>query len=65
MQGVRLKDLTPVKFNYHTEGAGTKEGKDQGEAVCPSCMKKLSNNVIMFCESQALTKSLYDSNRFQ
>ncbi|KAJ7127189.1 hypothetical protein C8R44DRAFT_874258 [Mycena epipterygia] len=43
-----LKDLTPVKFSYHTEGAGTKEGKDPGEAVCPSCMKKLSNNVIMF-----------------
>ncbi|KAJ7931341.1 hypothetical protein B0H13DRAFT_2227885 [Mycena leptocephala] len=46
-----LKDLIPVKFSYHTEGKeGTapKEGKDPGEAVCPSCMKKLSNNVIMF-----------------
>ncbi|KAJ6544853.1 hypothetical protein DFH09DRAFT_663844 [Mycena vulgaris] len=46
-----LKDLIPVKFSYHTEGkegAGAKEGKDPGEAVCPSCMKKLSNNVIMF-----------------
>ncbi|KAJ7475653.1 hypothetical protein FB451DRAFT_1244150 [Mycena latifolia] len=46
-----LKDLIPVKFTYHTEGkevAGVKEGKDPGEAVCPSCMKKLSNNVIMF-----------------
>ncbi|KAJ6627917.1 hypothetical protein B0H10DRAFT_1778997 [Mycena sp. CBHHK59/15] len=46
-----LKDLIPVKFSYHSEGkegAGGKEGKDPGEAVCPSCMKKLSNNVIMF-----------------
>ncbi|KAJ7274575.1 hypothetical protein B0H12DRAFT_1006775 [Mycena haematopus] len=47
-----LKDLVPVKFTYHTEGkegaAGSKEGKNPGEAVCPSCMKKLSNNVIMF-----------------
>ncbi|KAJ7674159.1 hypothetical protein B0H17DRAFT_161175 [Mycena rosella] len=46
-----LKDLIPVKFSYHTEGkegAGAKESKDPGEAVCPSCMKKLSNNVIMF-----------------
>ncbi|KAJ7719415.1 hypothetical protein B0H16DRAFT_1700290 [Mycena metata] len=44
-------DLIPVKFSYHIEGkegAGAKEGKDPGEAVCPSCMKKLSNNVIMF-----------------
>ncbi|KAJ7158943.1 hypothetical protein C8R46DRAFT_906761 [Mycena filopes] len=46
-----LKDLLSVKFSYHVEGkegAGSKEGKDPGEAVCPSCMKKLSNNVIMF-----------------
>ncbi|KAF8207550.1 hypothetical protein K438DRAFT_1815199, partial [Mycena galopus ATCC 62051] len=51
-----LKDLIPVKFTYHVEGkekdaaaAGSKEGgKNAGEAVCPSCMKKLSNNVIMF-----------------
>ncbi|KAJ6577255.1 hypothetical protein B0H19DRAFT_1118895 [Mycena capillaripes] len=46
-----LKDLIPVKFSYHIEGkdgGGSKEGKDPGEAVCPSCMKKLSNNVIMF-----------------
>ncbi|KAJ7032510.1 hypothetical protein C8F04DRAFT_1261805 [Mycena alexandri] len=46
-----LKDLIPVKFSYHVEGkegAGPKEGKDPGEAVCPSCLKKLSNNVIMF-----------------
>ncbi|KAJ7178646.1 hypothetical protein C8R43DRAFT_468110 [Mycena crocata] len=46
-----LKDLLPVKFSYHAEGKqaeGAKEGKDAGEAVCPSCMKKLSNNVIMF-----------------
>ncbi|KAJ7603144.1 hypothetical protein DFH06DRAFT_1022582 [Mycena polygramma] len=46
-----LKDLMPVKFTYHTtgkDGAGPKEGRDPGEAICPSCMKKLSNNVIMF-----------------
>ncbi|KAJ7726063.1 hypothetical protein DFH07DRAFT_853318 [Mycena maculata] len=46
-----LKDLMPVKFSYHTEGKekeGGAKGKDLGEAVCPSCMKKLSNNVIMF-----------------
>ncbi|KAJ7494565.1 hypothetical protein B0H11DRAFT_2002392 [Mycena galericulata] len=44
-----LKDLMPVKFSYHTEGTtGAKDVKDPGEAVCPSCMKKLSNNVIMF-----------------
>jgi len=46
-----LKDLISVKFSYHAEAkevAGANEGKDPGEAVCPSCMKKLSNNVIMF-----------------
>ncbi|KAJ7269776.1 hypothetical protein C8J57DRAFT_1607591 [Mycena rebaudengoi] len=46
-----LKDLIPVKFSYHVEGkegAGPKDDKNPGEAVCPSCMKKLSNNVIMF-----------------
>ncbi|KAF7330399.1 RING-type domain-containing protein [Mycena venus] len=47
-----LKDLIPVKFTYHSEGkegaAGSKDGKNPSEAVCPSCMKKLSNNVIMF-----------------
>ncbi|KAJ7104309.1 hypothetical protein B0H15DRAFT_809424 [Mycena belliarum] len=46
-----LKDLLPVKFTYHIEskeGVGARETKDTGEAVCPSCMKKLSNNVIMF-----------------
>ncbi|KAK7032932.1 RING-type domain-containing protein [Favolaschia claudopus] len=45
-----LKDLTPVKFTVHTESsadAGSK-GKPPGDAVCPSCLKKLSNNVIMF-----------------
>lgn len=48
----RLKDLTSVKFTYHTEGKeGATGSKDPGEAVCPSCMKKLSNNVIMFCGS--------------
>ncbi|KAJ7903729.1 hypothetical protein B0H14DRAFT_3851482 [Mycena olivaceomarginata] len=44
-----LKDLISVKFTYHTEGKeGATGSKDPGEAVCPSCMKKLSNNVIMF-----------------
>ncbi|KAJ7219972.1 hypothetical protein GGX14DRAFT_432629 [Mycena pura] len=46
-----LKDLMPVKFSFHSEGkekGAVGESKDRGEAVCPSCMKKLSNNVIMF-----------------
>ncbi|KAJ7650580.1 hypothetical protein FB45DRAFT_888171 [Roridomyces roridus] len=38
-----LKDLIPVKF---TESKDAKEGPV--EAVCPSCKKKLSNNIIMF-----------------
>ncbi|KAF7316958.1 RING-type domain-containing protein [Mycena chlorophos] len=44
-----LKDLTPVKFTFFREGKEVdKDAKDPGEAVCQPCMKKLSNNVVMF-----------------
>ncbi|KAF7312195.1 RING-type domain-containing protein [Mycena indigotica] len=44
-----LKDLTPVKFTFFREGKEEdKDIKSTGEAVCQPCMKKLSNNVVMF-----------------
>ncbi|KAF7327544.1 RING-type domain-containing protein [Mycena kentingensis (nom. inval.)] len=44
-----LKDLTPVKFSFFKDGKEVeKDTKDPGEAVCQPCMKKLSNNVVMF-----------------
>ncbi|CAK5268773.1 unnamed protein product [Mycena citricolor] len=41
-----LKDLTPVKFTHHAETS--KAGNDEESTICPSCMKTLSNNTIIY-----------------
>lgn len=50
----RLKTLFPVKFTQYTSSAGpgsiSSEGlmKEDTETMCPSCKKRLSNNILLF-----------------
>jgi nitric oxide synthase-interacting protein len=45
----RLKTLIPVKFSMYTLSTGTSDGssKEDAETMCPSCKKRLSNNLIL------------------
>ncbi|TFK73156.1 hypothetical protein BDN72DRAFT_762107 [Pluteus cervinus] len=56
---IALKNLVPVKFTMYnsagpsksaesTPGDGEKVAKEEFEAMCPSCKKKLSNNLLLF-----------------
>lgn len=53
---LRLKSLTSLTFIYPKGVNSAESSNGEQDPLCPSCKKGFSNTIIMFCESQLLSR---------